>query len=580
MIGSQNYSLMNLAPSADGNSSAAYLIYDWFHDQFPVWNPAQEPQFLHGSQTLRPALIPEFAQGPAGMVHFKNVNDPLCVAGGADPAGDEIPWTLLVLSPFEEFFELDPRLEELSLGAPHVVIWRPDRPTAEESARLRVTSLVPPVSPVDASRKDQAGKSDQGARHILSAVYVSRGVLIIQGIRYSIQQEIGHLSLQQYLSACLRCVAATVTKPRQAAPKEAEQLALRWAGLLSGTGNENSLTLFAAEAETLSWAATHLEMESGILSGGLQPLPEPFLTTRFRNEAQSFDAALERVRRILQGLRRGDEAFIKAMVLISQTFGGDEERILHWRNLAEDLPSFWRWLPGFETAYAYLGGAFPSTSERLESLRSELNGACAEPHCFLAASARTRFDIRFDDFKSGYIEFYATAHEDTVQIIGNQEKMRAWIDAVGLRNLELLSRLKGVDRSHLNRVHALWKEFQGHQCEFPVREILSRQPRCYCNFHPTASRRMLRPVRQINPAIQCGIDHCRLLLREKRSLISQEIKCQRLPEDALQQIAALLSDGPIQPPNSQTIDILNAMLQKPLTASGTATNKPPITMNF
>jgi len=562
-MSSQNLTLCNLPPSTDLSCAASFLVYDWFNSQFPAWDTDQNSKNARSSRSLTNAPIPELAHGPAGMVHFKSILDPLWSAGDLASLRNEFPWALLVLSPFERFYELDPLLDDLSAASAPLVIWRPDRPTVEESARLRVNSLVSPAVQNNIGlRNGGSGLSNRGARQILTALYVLRGSLIIQGVRRSIHQEMGDLKLTQYISACLTCLASTAPARSESQPKEAEQLALRWSALLCGQEGPSGLNLYSAESQTLDWAATNLDIESGMLPGGWRPLPEPFLTTRFRNEAKSFDSASERMTHILRSLRRGDVAFVPAMTQVSQTFSGDETRLLRWRGLVEDLPSFLRWLPTFESSFAYLSATFPTSVEMLENTKKDLLAACAEPNRFLDARDRGQFDISFDGFKKGYADYYESAHEDTVHIVANREKMQTRVDSVALRNLELLSDLNLADKCCLNRVRAIGKFVQANQCNLPVREILAQQPRCYCNFNPAGSGLLAKTINRMNEAIQEGIDHFRTTLRKNRIVIIQELKSLRTDDHHAKQIAALLSRGPMIPLRQRSIDILNDIMQK------------------
>ncbi len=562
-MSSQNHILADIPPSTDLSCASSFLVYDWFQNQFPAWEPDFNPKQVTCSQSLMAATIPESAHGPKGMVHFKSILDPLWSAGDMASLRAGFPWVLLVLSPFERFYELDPALDELSAGTSQLVIWRPDRPTVEESARLRVNSLV------SATKKHELGVSQggsgfagKGILQLLTALYVQRGSLIIQGIRHPIHKEMGNLSLTQYLAACLACLASSVTTRSEIPPQEAEKLALRWSALLCRQENRTSLNLYTGEGQTLAWAAEHMDAGGGMLLGRLQSMPEPFLTTRFRDEAKSFDAALERIQHIFRCLRRGEIAFIPAMAQIAQTFNGDDARLLRWKDLAEDLPKFLGWLPAFESSFGYLSASFRTTETELEDLKKALLAACAEPHRFLEAGERELFDGNFGKFKAGYIEYYQSAHEETVHIVSNQEKMKARVDSVALRNLELLSDLNPANKRYLSRVRAIGKFMQANQCDLPVREILDRQPHCYCNFNPAGNRLLVKSVDRMSEAIQEGIDHFRSMLRKFKMVIIQELENMSVDDHHSKQIAALLSRGPMIPLKQPSIGILNSILRK------------------
>jgi hypothetical protein len=339
-----------------------------------------------------------------------------------------------------------------------------------------------------------------------------------------------------------------------------ERLALRWAALLCGQESIAGLSLHAAKNQILAWAAADLDIQPGALAAMRQPLPEQFVTTRFLHAARSLEAGLEYIKKIMLDLSRAEVDCIGAMMRLAQHFHSDEARLLEWKERARNAPRFQAWLPAFRHAAAYLEDSLPTPFERLEEIRCELRKLCAEPHRFLEARERECFDRCFDEFRKGYIDYYFAAHEDTVHIVGNQEKMESKVDSVALRNLELLSDLNHADRGYLNRVRALGKWVQAHQCNLPVRQILELHPRCYCNFNPMGSRHLAESVNQMNDAIRQGIDHFRSILRRSRMIIIQELKDMRIDDHHAKQIAALLSRGPMIPLRQHSIDILNAVI--------------------
>jgi len=341
-----------------------------------------------------------------------------------------------------------------------------------------------------------------------------------------------------------------------------ERLALRWAALLCGQESIAGLSLHAAKNQILAWAATNLDIQPSVLAAMRQPLPEHLVTTRFLHAARSLEVGLEHIKQIMLDLNRPEADCIGAMTRLARHFQSDESRLLEWKERARDAPQFQGWLPAFRHAAAYLENSLPTPFERLEEIRSELGKMCAEPHRFLEARERERFNHSFDDFKKGYIDYYFAAHEDTVHIVGNQERMESKVDAVALRNLELLSDINHADRSYLNRVRAIGRWVQAHQCNLPVREILAFHPRCYCDFNPMGSRHLAESVNQMNDAIRQGIDHFRSILRRSKMIIIQELRDMRIDDHHAKQIAALLSRGPMIPLKQQSIDILNAVIRR------------------
>jgi hypothetical protein len=568
MNGSQKHIYPDLAPSPDSSRTPPALIYDWFRDQFPVWREDMSPDYPGTSQSLTQAKIPEAVQGPAGIVYFKSVSDPVWSPEDLASLRESFPWILLVLNPSEGFYELDPVLDTLSKKSSRLVIWRPDRPTPQEAALLRLSVLDGTIS-----RSESHGGPGDGARRILSALYVSRGVLIVQGVRRSIARDLGDSDLQCYLSACLMSLAPSV-QSRSAPPvQETDKSALLLASILCGQ-DCSVLDSAAAEGRVLAWASEHLGVEHGILSGKAPSLPEPFLTTRFADEARAFDAALLRIQHTLLSLRRDEVRFGPAMAQISQIFQGDEARLLHWKGLVEDFPGFLHWLPAFERASEYLCSSFPTHEETIETRRTSLLAAIAQPTGFLEAKERARFDCIFEEFKEKYIDNYVSLHEDTVHILGNLVKLRAKVDSVALRNLELLSELPQADKTYLNRVRAIGKYVQANQCTLPARVILARQPRCCCSLHPEAARQLAGSVDQMSQAIRRGISHFRMILRKCRIVIISELKTLDADDRCARQIAALLSRGPMIALKRQTIDILAEIMQKHARAFRAAAGLP------
>jgi hypothetical protein len=292
------------------------------------------------------------------------------------------------------------------------------------------------------------------------------------------------------------------------------------------------------------------------------PLPEPLLTTKFRDELRSHDAASERIHSILHRLTIGEITRAAAEREVEQIFHSDPSQMSRWHRAAKNMQAFPRWLQGFEACYTYLTGSFPTRVPPLEEHRAKLLAFCAEPQRLLDERERESFDSSFAAFKKGYIDAYCTAHEDTVQIVANREKMKTRVDSVALRNLELLSDLNRANRSFLNRTRALGKFLRAYQCDLPVRDILARRPKCHCNFNPSGNRLLAMSVARLDEAIQEGIEYFRYILRVGRKAIIQEIKNLRADDPAARQIAALISRGAMIPLQQSSIDTLNRIIQK------------------
>ena len=341
-----------------------------------------------------------------------------------------------------------------------------------------------------------------------------------------------------------------------------EREALRWASLLCGRGVGAGSGLYSAGRQVLAWAAIHPIFDSGTFLEALPVLPEACATLRFRDETEGLDSILETLRRICNDLRADKVGFIQAMAQVSQAFLQDPSHLAQWKERMAGRAQFVGWLPVFERSFTYLRRSFATPVATVEKTRSNLLAAVSEPYRFLDSFERHNFDDAFHEFKKSYVAYYHTAHEDTVHIIGNQEKMESRLDSVALRNLEMLSGLEFADRRFLNRVRAIGKWMQSHQCDLPVLEILEQQPRCYCNFNPEVSGRLAGSVEQMNEAIRQGIDHFRSILRRCKMLIIQELRNLGTDDQHSRQIAALLAHGPMVPLKQQSVDILNAILQK------------------
>ncbi len=547
--------------STDLSTIMPFLVYHWFHGQFPDWKPDWDPKYELLSQSLKGARIPGSVPGPHGMVHFKNPSDPLWSREELAAVRSAYGWILVVLSPLEEFRSLDTAISEMSAQSSRLVVWRPDQPTDQELSHLKSIDCINSLRKAASSPAADHGAEHNEAQEILTALYQERGMLLVQGMRHMVAKELGEFGLQRYVSACLLSLAAGAPTLAGTSNGEAEHLAWRWSALLCGPADQLEGD-GAAENLTLEWVARHLDTEPGMLRERLQPLPDSFQTNRFIDEVKTYDEALERVAHLFGCLRRREITFVQAMTQISRVFNGDEDRLLRWKGVAEEIHGFNYWLPAFESAFAYVSGSFPTPIDRLEKTKASLLEAAADPHRFLNARERQCFVSEFEEYKRGYVEYYGAVHEDTVHIVGNQEKMKTRLDSVSLRNLELLSDLPGAKMSYLNHARALGKLVQAHQCDLPVYEILARRPRCYCNFNPDGNSLLVQSVDRMNETVRQGIDHFRSMLRGCRMLIIRELQLLGIDDAHSKQIAALLSQGPMVPLKQQSIDILAAVMKR------------------
>ena len=136
------------------------------------------------------------------------------------------------------------------------------------------------------------------------------------------------------------------------------------------------------------------------------------------------------------------------------------------------------------------------------------------------------------------------------------------IDNTSLRNLDLLSSLRYSEEAYVNRVKVMVRWAQRNECKLPVRQILERYPRCYCNFNPRDRQQPTDSTAQINALIQEGIDHFRNGLRNFRQFILKELNVESVDENISQQITDLLGDAPLPPLKPQSIKFLNKTILK------------------
>jgi len=550
-------------PFADPKEDAfrEYLqlhIYDWIQAEIPSWKPERSQAYRHDSQALN-ATVPGSENGPAGLVYFKNVFDP-CWSdkdlARLDAAA--YPWILMILSPCERFYEFEARLREIAHNLHALLIWRPDTPSRTELENLRrlVFAQAAANEGVPAG-----GKSGETIHQILTDLYVARGQLIgISGQRV-ISGEMGNQDIRHYLAASLtalsnRDASAISGAQRVSAETDDESQALEWAALLTGSPDLQERGAEYARDQLIEWWMNSVEG----LSRRLQDFPEPFKTTHFWNEIKFVEGHTLALKPVLYNLRGGASSFRESMDLLGRHFAWDKGRVLKWKKSLDNLGGLTLWLPAFQLALEYLRAAFPLGQESLDQLRSSLLQSIKAPLGFLEAKARSEFDKRFLEFKKNYMDCYYSLHEDALQPVSVLRKDEPKIDPVSLRNLDLLSDLQYTDKSYLNRVKVLARRTQRDQCNLPLRDILERYPRCFCNFNPCVNPQTAVSVSRINGIIQEGIEYFRNVLRGCGDLILENLKGRQVEEENLQQVNALLSDGPMVPLKWQTVRTLNDVI--------------------
>jgi hypothetical protein len=235
--------------------------------------------------------------------------------------------------------------------------------------------------------------------------------------------------------------------------------------------------------------------------------------------------------------------------------------LLKWRRSLDNLGGLVRWMPSLLHAQDYLRAAFPLGQDRIDALRDLLLKIFDEPCQLLEAKVRNNFDADFLEYKKKYLDCYCSLHENSFRL-NNENNEESRIDPVALRNLDLLSGLQYTDKIYLNRVNILAKWVQRNKCNLPLRRILERYPRCYCNFNPSGNRQPTGIGSRINGVIQEGIDYFRSVLRNCEDLIVQELETQHADENTSRQIKMLLSHNPMSALKPQSIEILNKIIWK------------------
>lgn len=550
------------------------MICDWLYEQMPAWKLDSSSKSWHKSQSLMTSIQRD-GSGPKGMVHFKSVVDPAwSVKDLAALEESDLQWVVLILSPLERLYELDPSLRELAANSTCLLIWRPDAPTPKELERIRILAATW-HSPGDgkndkakAAHKRARGRARLETQEILTTLYIDRGLFIAAGDEWCPGEEAQNQSLEQYLDQQLSRLAKTPEKlPKKqrkaredvSAPGEAEVQALLWAAYLCGQDQLQTASIEVAESSVLNWWS---ELEAAGLNENLRSLPDAFLTTRFWDEIKSSTLYAELLERAFTQVRNRNLKFTVAMAQVARVFNHDEGRLKSWKTSVNNLAGLLRWLVIYKHAHDYLDSAVRTNQEGLEKTRAQLLDQLDKPQSFLEPAQRESFERDFLNFKKGYADYYYSMHEDALNIVGASEKMESKVDYIALRNLELLSNLHYTDKSYLNRVRIIGKWVQANQCNLPVRDILERYPRCYCNFNPAGNNRIAESVAQLNAVIQEGIRYFRTILRNRKVLIIQEMKVFQVDDYHAKQIAALFGGGPMIPLKPQCVGILNRIIEK------------------
>jgi hypothetical protein len=337
---------------------------------------------------------------------------------------------------------------------------------------------------------------------------------------------------------------------------------LLWVALLTDR-KEPPDDACTAELFVATWWSESFEANCEALLAKLHALPEPLLTNRFAQDVKRCERTFDLIRPIFLNLVKKQESFSWAITQLRRLFHGDETQVVGWKHDMENLAALVYWTPAFLQAHEYLGRALPLGQAALDEERHSLLGLIESPHKFAAAQERDVLDRRFIAYKRNYVDAYSSAHDYALHLIdAGASKSESKVDALALHNLEILSTLAHAEKGYLNRVRMIAHWIRHNHCELPVRLILDRHPRCYCNFNPG---RRLQPgdsAAQVNAAIAEGIEYFRKILSACKTQIIHELKLLKVDDPTARQIASLLSRGPLAALKPRAIEVLNRVIEK------------------
>jgi hypothetical protein len=334
--------------------------------------------------------------------------------------------------------------------------------------------------------------------------------------------------------------------------------AIEWAAIITGRPDVRNGSVAHAHTALLDWWTQSAEE----ISRRLSEFPGPFQTTHFKKEIRFIEGPLTALKSVFDSLRIGESSFSEAIEHIGRNFAWEQQRLLRWKTGLENIEAIISWLPAYLRILDYLTVALPLGREAIDQARATLLQSTREPCRFLEASTRLQLEAEFIEFKKSYADAYYFLHEDALHIISGSKRGDLKIDPVQLRNLDRLSSLPHMDKSYLNRVKLLAKWVQRNHCNLPVRQILERYPRCYCNFNPSSCQQPDDSAAQINGIIRDGIEYFRAQLRKCNNLITAELKAQPVEDSIQLSIDILLGDGPIPALKPPVIKVLYRIIGK------------------
>ncbi len=189
-----------------------------------------------------------------------------------------------------------------------------------------------------------------------------------------------------------------------------------------------------------------------------------------------------RVSAMAEAAAEGRVDVATALSRIADVFGFDRNALVRNQEEMRALCGFLDWMPSFTMLRNYLLAAEPTADENIEKLRSQLSEQIQESHTLLDAEMRRGLEVKFDEYRKRYSEFYAASHESNVGPSANRELITSFCASAEWTQFRLLMELRIEGGAFERDAHALLKLAQETRCDIPVMELLQHQPHCCCSF--------------------------------------------------------------------------------------------------
>jgi hypothetical protein len=299
-------------------------------------------------------------------------------------------------------------------------------------------------------------------------------------------------------------------------------------------------------------------------------LPEPFMTHSVWKQLRGFASRAQETAGIKSLLDGGAIGPHEAGARLAAVFGGDEAQLDRWLADAQRIAEAGDWMPQFEQMRAWVLASCLTGDRQVDALRTALCERIDKPELLLGPAERESFVQACARFKELYTECYLSLHKTCCELSAPASGSPV-VDATGLRNIELLARLPGLNPVPLYRVRVLGQRLQRSLCRLSVQDALRESPRCYCGFNPGDPRRSGDAITELNAAIKEGMDEFRAVIRTGGNLIIRELRNSGVSQADSQSIAALLSHGAAVPLTPVALEILKTLITTNPAAFGIAT---------